>query len=276
VGIVQARYDPILSTTAWRTRIRTAMTYYSRRPGKDREREEREARERGHPQVKGRWFITDDGQKLPLREAEERFRREVEARQAAAEARKAARERELTERYGRRIRLPLPAHRFYQVVLSTKWAALHDRDVAEILGRAFGGLAAATAGAAGDAYQAASRAAERDARRYEARRERQLARELGYERERAEREQRARDRRHERDNARWAVQYAHGPTWMYVRHANTANPHVHVVAVTDGRGLDVADLNRMRAHVLEREQHREREQERERPRGQGRGYGLGD
>jgi ribosomal protein L12E/L44/L45/RPP1/RPP2 len=166
--------------------------------------------------------------------------------------------------------------RFYQVVVSTSWAALHDRDVAEILGRAFGGVAGATAGAAGDALAAATRAAEREARRYEARRERQLAQELDAERRRTEREQRATEHHRERADARWAAQFREGGAWMYVRHGNTAHPHVHVVAVTDGRGLHVDDLNRMRAHVVEREQQREREQGHERLRQHDRGYGLGD
>jgi hypothetical protein len=51
---------------------------------------------------------------------------------------------------------------------------------------------------------------------------------------------------------------------MYVRHFNTEHPHIHAVAVTDGRGLDVRDLERFRAHVTEKEAAREREQLRER------------
>lgn len=209
MGIVQARYDPVSPAAGWRTRVHQAMTYYSRRPGRDKEREERE-----HPGVAGRWFVTADGERLPLPEAERRFAREVEAQLAATQARTAERERELSERYGRPIRLPEPTHRFYQVVVSTRDVALHDRDAAAILGRAFD-----------------------------------------------------------------------GPT-LYVRHENTDNPHLHVVALTNARGLDVDDLNRMRAHVLEREQEREREQgrEREQQREQGterhrqhdRGDGLGD
>jgi hypothetical protein len=186
VGIVQARYDPLTPAAGWRTRVRKAMTYYSRRPGRDKEREERE-----HPGVKGRWFVTPDGERLSLHEAERRFAGEIEAELAAAQARTAERERELSERYGRPVRLPEPTHRFYQVVVSTREVALHDRDAAAILGRAFA-----------------------------------------------------------------------SPT-LYVRHENTANPHLHVVALTNARGLDIDDLNRMRAHVLEREQEREREQQRE-------------
>ena len=79
-GVVQAAYDPVTATSAWRGRIGTAMRYYATRPGADKDREEREARERGHPQVRGRWFVTSDGERLPLKEAEERFLAQVEAR----------------------------------------------------------------------------------------------------------------------------------------------------------------------------------------------------
>jgi hypothetical protein len=207
VGIVHARYDPVTPATGWRTRVHKAMGYYARRPGRDKEREERE-----HPGVKGRWFVTADGERLPPHEAEQRFARAAEAQLAAAQAGRAERERALTERYGRPIRLPEPTHRFYQVVVSTRDVALHDRDAAAILAQAFA-----------------------------------------------------------------------GPT-LYVRHENTANPHLHVVALTNARGLDVDDLNRLRAHVLEREQARERERDqgrerepaRERLRQPDRGYGLGD
>ena len=207
MGIVHARYDPVAPATGWRTRVHKAMGYYARRPGKDKEREERE-----HPGVTGRWFVTADGERLPLKEAEQRFAREIEAQLAVTQARTAAREQELSARYGRPVRLPEPTHRFYQVVVSTREVALHDRDAAAILGRAFD-----------------------------------------------------------------------GPT-LYVRHENTDNPHLHVVALTNARGLDVDDLNRMRAHVLvreqarerERDQGREREQQRELFRQHDRGYGVGD
>ncbi len=92
---------------------------------------------------------------------------------------------------------------------------------------------------------------------------------------------------HDRDAAAILGRAFDGPT-LYVRHENTDHPHLHVVALTNARGLDVDDLNRMRAHVLEREQEREREQEQQRARAQqreqgterhrqhDRGYGLED
>jgi hypothetical protein len=49
--------------------------------------------------------------------------------------------------------------------------------------------------------------------------------------------------------------------WAYCRHDAGEHPHVHVVALTDHRGLNTADLAAMRAVVEERERLRERERE---------------
>jgi hypothetical protein len=282
---------------AWRGRIAAAMTYYARRPGRDREAQEGDARERGHPQVRGRWFVTSDGEWIPLAEAQDRFLAGVEARKEAwrerseertAERRQGrearlearitafleredgpdrARREQIADRWrhqhAARERLPDPVFRVYRVILSTSWAVLDGKDVERVLETALGGAAGAAASAVGHAgalaYRGAARRLERQARAAQRQRERAGRAAAERARRRGEREERAAARRQQRADARFAAQ------WMAVRHdgPSHSHPHWHAVLLAD-RALTTRDYDRMRGVLAERERDREREQRRER------------
>jgi hypothetical protein len=253
--------------------------------------EPREPGRRGGPRVAGRWFVTTDGERLLLREAHERLLAEVAARHEAA---RRAREERAADRHGRaearlrafvegaggarerdrreqlaarwrhareaRERLPDPVFRVYRVVLSTSWAVLEGRDVEHVLATALGGAAGAVAGTVAHAGVEVARRLERTHDR--ATRRAAWARERAAEQaDAAERRQRARvagaeERRRQRADARFARRF------LYVRHEGPSHshPHVHALFVTDGRGLDRRDLERMRHALAAREALREREQ----------------
>jgi hypothetical protein len=110
--------------------------------------------------------------------------------------------------------------------------------------------------AGASAYHGVRRAQERHARAAQRASERQARHEQAAERRRLEREQQAKERRQARADARFAARF------LYVRHEGPghSHPHVHALFVTDHRGLNTRDLDRMRAALGEREALREREQ----------------
>ena len=108
MAVLRANYVPVDAAGAWRGRIGAAMRYYAHRPGADKDHQERErtaeraalgettgggrhaphqdeeSRGPGEARVRGRWFITADGEKIPLREAQDRFLADVEDRRDQA------------------------------------------------------------------------------------------------------------------------------------------------------------------------------------------------
>jgi hypothetical protein len=299
VAIVKATTPiPIDGAGAWRRRIAAAMTYYARRPGQDRDAAEADARTRGGPRVQGRWFVTQDGERIPLAEAEDRFLAGVARREAAWNAQQAARAATGRERRAARLdariaafldresgpdpdrreqiaarwrhqhaareRLPAPAFRVYRVILSTSWAVVDGRDVGHVLGTALGGAAAAAGASAVHATARSlrdlQRHGERLVEREAQRRQRETEREQRAEARRTRQQERQAARRRERADAQFADR------WMAVRHAGPGHthPHWHAVLLSD-RALTTRDYARMRQALAERERQREREQHRDRP-----------
>jgi len=234
VPIAVANYVPVDRAGAWRSRIAASMSYYARRPGRDLDELKAEWAAQGAGRhVFGRYFYTADGERIPLKEADERFRAAlVERREAWKEAkaleraeRHAARNAAFEERCQRflagedakskklsperreqlverwrhtraaRERLPDPAFRIYRVVLSTTWATLDGRDVSYVLGTALGGATLAVGASLVHASTRSLAELQRHA-------ERLLERE-GQRREReADRQQRAEANRARREHAR--------------------------------------------------------------------------
>jgi hypothetical protein len=236
VPVAVANYVPVDTGGRWQGRIGASMRYYAQRPGRDLDELRAEWEARGaERRVFGRTFVTADGEKIPLAEAQDRFQKALEERrdawreQRALERaeRHAARDEAFEGRCERflagenskssklsperreqlvarwrhtkaaREHLPDPAFRIYRVVLSTSWAAIDGRDISHVLGTALGGAV----GAAGAIATRATTQALRDAQTHALR---LVEREDERRQQEAERQQRAEARQEQRDTARQA------------------------------------------------------------------------
>jgi hypothetical protein len=234
VPVAVANYVPVDRAGAWRGRIAASMTYYARRPGRDLEELRAEWDAQGaERRVFGRSFVTADGERIPLREADERSRAALEERREAwttataiARAERHAvrdaafedrcerflqgetarsarlspeRREELVERWRHtreaRERLPDPAFCIYRVVLSAAWATLDGRELSYILGTALGGATLAVGASLAHATTKALRDAQLEA-------ERLVARQAQRREQEAERAQRAEADRARREQER--------------------------------------------------------------------------